>query len=156
MTKLYCANYTCVMSDRRSNEYHVFLSVVLTLAEYFCFESQRNDRSGSHIRCSGGGSRIFFRRGCSRLLLYFNTNKPHIFFLQNNSCIRKPQVISRGGGGVRTPCTLPLDPPPMLATFFSIKSCLIITFPFFFSVAYTFKNKLRAAVPVLCLNIKLC
>ena len=32
------------------------------------------------------------------------------FFLQNTSCIRKPQVIS-GGGGVRTPCTLPLDPP---------------------------------------------
>ena len=30
------------------------------------------------------------------------------FFLQNTSCIRKPQVIS---GGVRTPCTLPLDPP---------------------------------------------
>ena len=56
---------------------------------------------------SRGGSRIFFRRGCTRLLLCFNTNKPH-FFLQNTSCIRKPQVIS---GGVRTPCTLPLDPP---------------------------------------------
>ena len=54
-----------------------------------------------------GGSRIFFRRGCTCLLLYFNTNKPHIFFWQNTSCIRKPQVIS---GGVRTPCTLPLDP----------------------------------------------
>ena len=57
-----------------------------------------------------GGSRIFFRRGCSRLLLYFNTNKPHsflFFLLQNTSCIRKPQVIS--GGGVRTPCT-PLLP----------------------------------------------
>ena len=27
-----------------------------------------------HLR---GGSRIFFRRGCTRLLLYFNTNKPH-------------------------------------------------------------------------------
>ena len=26
-----------------------------------------------------GGSRIFFRRGCTRLLLYFNTNKPHSF-----------------------------------------------------------------------------
>ena len=26
-----------------------------------------------------GGSRIFFRRGCPRLLLYLNTNKPHIF-----------------------------------------------------------------------------
>ena len=31
-----------------------------------------------------------------------------VFFLQNTSCIRKPQVIS---GGVCTPCTLPLDPP---------------------------------------------
>ena len=28
-----------------------------------------------------GGSRIFVRRGCSRLLLYFNTNKPHSFLL---------------------------------------------------------------------------
>ena len=27
-----------------------------------------------------GGSRTFFRRGCTRLLLYFNTNKPHSFF----------------------------------------------------------------------------
>ena len=54
-----------------------------------------------------------FRRGCTRLLLYFNTNKPHsFFFLQNTSCIRKPQVIS-GRGGVRTPCTLPLDPPQL-------------------------------------------
>ena len=42
-------------------------------------------------------------------MLYFNTNKPHSFFWQNTSCIRKPQVIS--GGKVHTPCTLPLDPP---------------------------------------------
>ena len=48
--------------------------------------------------------------GCTRLLLYFNTNEPHsFFFLQNISCINKPQVISGRGG--RTPCTLPLDPP---------------------------------------------
>ena len=59
-----------------------------------------------------GGSRIFFRRVCTRLLLYFNTNKPHSFlFLQNTSCIRKPQVISGGEGGGHTPYTLPLDPP---------------------------------------------
>ena len=43
----------------------------------------------------------FFLGGCTRLLLYFNTNKPHsFFFLQNTSCIRKC-----------TPCTQPLDPP---------------------------------------------
>ena len=29
------------------------------------------------------GSRIFLRRGCTRLLLYFNTNKPHsVFFAE--------------------------------------------------------------------------
>ena len=56
-----------------------------------------------------GGSRIFFRRGCTRLLLYFNTNKPHsVFFLQNTSYIRKPQVISRRGAH-------PLHPPPRSA-----------------------------------------
>ena len=37
--------------------------------------------------------------------------------IQNASCIRMPQVISGGcggggwGGGLRTPCSLPLDPP---------------------------------------------
>ena len=54
----------------------------------------------------------FFRRWFTCLLLSSKTNKPHsfffFFFLQNTSCIRKPQVIS---GGVRTPCTLSLDPP---------------------------------------------
>ena len=48
----------------------------------------------------GGGALVF----CST-----STPVNHIvFFWQNTSCIRKPQVIS---GGVRTPCTLPLDPP---------------------------------------------
>ena len=42
-----------------------------------------------------------------------------VFFLQNTSCIRKPQVIS-GGGGVRTPCTLPLDPPLLLSFWVSV------------------------------------
>jgi len=44
-------------------------------------------------------------------MLYFNTNKPHsFFFLQNTSCIRKPQVISGGVGGAH-----PLHPPPRSA-----------------------------------------
>ena len=57
-----------------------------------------------------GGSRIFFRRGCTRLLLYFNTNKPHSFLF----FCRIPVVLENcrsSQGGVRTPCTLPLDPP---------------------------------------------
>ena len=45
-------------------------------------------------------------------MLYFNTHKPHSFFLQNPSCIRKPQVISRGGGGEAQP----LHPPPRSAS----------------------------------------
>ena len=54
-----------------------------------------------------GESRMFFRRGA---LISCSTSTPinHIVFLQNTSCIRKPQVISVG---VLTPCPLPLDPP---------------------------------------------
>ena len=54
-----------------------------------------------------GGSRIFFRRGCTRLLLYFNTNKPHSF-------CRIPVVLenrrSSQGGGAH-----PLHPTPRSA-----------------------------------------
>ena len=54
-----------------------------------------------------GGSRIFFSRGCTRLLLYFNTNKPQFF-------CRIPVLLenrrsSRGAGCV------PLHPPPRSA-----------------------------------------
>ena len=55
---------------------------------------------GAGLKPAGADPGFFFRRGCTRLLLYFNTNKPHgNFFLQNTSCIRKLQVISGGGGG---------------------------------------------------------
>ena len=57
-----------------------------------------------------GGSRIFFRRGCTRLLLYFNTNKPHSFFFCRIPVVLENRRSSREGGG-RTPCTFPLDPP---------------------------------------------
>ena len=56
-----------------------------------------------------GGSGIFFRKGCIRLLLYFNTNKPHSFFLAEYQLYWKTAGHLRGG--VRTPCTLPLDLP---------------------------------------------
>ena len=52
---------------------------------------------------------FFFLGGGALVSCSTSTPINHIvFFLQNTSSIRKPQVIS---GGVRTPCTLPLDPP---------------------------------------------
>ena len=63
-----------------------------------------------------GGSRIFFKRGCTRLLLYFNTNKPHSFFFFRRIPVVLENRRSSQRGGVRTPCTLPLDPPLMLIT----------------------------------------
>ena len=71
--------------------------VLYCLKRLGIFNISRHDR---------GGSRIFFRRGCTRLLLYFKANKPHSFFWQNTSCIRKPQVIS-GGGGCAPPAPSP-------------------------------------------------
>ena len=51
----------------------------------------------------------FFRRGCTRLLLYFSTNKPYFFFCRISVVIENRRVISRGGGGGSAQ---PLHPPP--------------------------------------------
>ena len=56
-----------------------------------------------------GGSRIFFRRGCTRLLLYFNTNKPDFFFFCRIPVVLGNRRSSRGGG-----CAS-LHPPPRSA-----------------------------------------
>ena len=71
-----------------------------------------------------GGSRIFLGGGA---LVSCSTSTPinHTVFLQNTSCIRKPQVIS---GGVRTPYTLPLDPP--LCNLSPSQRVFSILFPF--------------------------
>ena len=73
----------------------------------YCFYFRLIQTDKTHNR---GGSRIFFRGGGALVSCSTSTPMNHIvfFFWQNTSCIRKPQVIS---GGVRTPCTLPLDPP---------------------------------------------
>ena len=66
----------------------------------------------NHCGESRGGSRIFFRRGCTRLLFYFNTNKPHsflVFFAEYQ--LYQKTAGHLGVGGVCTPGTLPLDPP---------------------------------------------
>ena len=67
-------------------------------------EINRYDNSLCEIH--RGGSRIFFRRGCTRLLLYFNTNKPHRFFFCRIPNVLENRRSSRGGGGAH-----PLHPP---------------------------------------------
>ena len=57
-----------------------------------------------------GGSRIFFRRGYTRLLIYFNTNKPHSFFFCRIPVVLENRKSSQGGGGAH-----PLHPPPRSA-----------------------------------------
>ena len=57
-----------------------------------------------------GGSRIFSRRGSTRLLLYFNTNKPHSFFCRIPVVLENYCRSSRGEGGAH-----PLHPPPRSA-----------------------------------------
>ena len=59
----------------------------------------------------------FFRRGCTRLLLYFNTNKPNsfFFFFCRIPVVLENRSLSQEGGGVHTPCTLHLDAPLRLS-----------------------------------------
>ena len=74
---------------------------------FFAFAFLKEKRVPDHL-LRQGRIQIFFRRGCTRLFLYFNTNKPQFF-------CRIPVVLenrrSSQEGGVRTRCTLPLDPP---------------------------------------------
>ena len=70
-----------------------------------------------------GESRIFVRRGCtSKEWRHWQWAKK---FLKVNTYIRN--FIS-GGGGVRTPCTLPLDPPLIIidGLFLHLSRCLFL------------------------------
>ena len=67
-------------------------------------EINRYDNSLCEIH--RGGSRIFFGRGCTRLLLYFNTNKPHSFFCRIPVELENRRS-SQGGGGCASPAPSP-------------------------------------------------
>ena len=53
---------------------------------------------------------FFFRRGCTPLLLYFNTNKPHFFFCRIPVILENRRSSRGGGWGAH-----PLHPPPRSA-----------------------------------------
>ena len=72
------------------------------------------------MNCVVGADPGFFLGGGELVSCSTSTPINHIvFFLQNTSCIRKPQVIS---GGVRTPCTLHEIRPCVV---FSVFSCTL-------------------------------
>ena len=58
---------------------------------------------------SRDGHRIFLRRGCTTK--EWRSSLVTFVFLQNTSCIRKPQAISAGGGGVGVWGAHSLHPP---------------------------------------------
>ena len=93
----YCKiNYMCLIKIPQK---HAIKNVLNTVPQQLKSTMYPGADPGSFL---GGGALV----SCSA-----STPIIHIvFFLQNTSCIRKPQVIS-GRGGVHTPCTLPLDPP---------------------------------------------
>ena len=73
------------------------------------FVSQGTRFSYLRVLTVTGADPGFFLGGGTLVSCCTSTPRNHIvFFWQNTSCIRKPQVIS---GGVRTPCTLPLHLP---------------------------------------------
>ena len=107
---------------------YLYISLYENLFEngciYIYIYTKNNEKRKSSLllryafhRCCGssgiakqGRIQDFFRRGCTHLLLYTSTPINHtvLFFC------RIPVVLENrrsSQGGVRTPCTLPLDPP---------------------------------------------
>ena len=75
----------------------------------FSLRDSRASETRTHVNTGadpgfflGGGTLV----SCS---VYFNTNKPHSFFFCRIPVVLENRRSSQGG--VRTPCTLPLDPP---------------------------------------------
>ena len=69
------------------------------------------------------GSRIFLRRGCTRLLLYFNTNKPHSFFFCRIPVVLENRRSSQWG--CAPPAPSPLDPPLDKVAWFRTRRVLL-------------------------------
>ena len=67
-----------------------------------------DNRNVVGVLSTAGEVQNFFYEGVHSSLVYFNTNKPHSFFCRIPVALENRRSSQ---GGVRTPCTLPLDPP---------------------------------------------
>ena len=152
-------SFSCLDRSKTENSYYLISSTSSRSnaeadAKARAGNLQKNSTQHSHR----GGSRIFLSKGCTTkewrhwLVTWTNfrseyeeegfwpgnnimwkaenTYHTYLYILLNISCIRKPQVFSEGGR-VRTPCTLPLDPP--LSQQYLLFSALWIISAFFSS-----------------------
>ena len=87
---------------------------ILKSAPVFSKKTQNGDNNSvvltSFEMLAQGRIQDFFRRGCTRLLLYFNTNKPHSFFFGRIPVVLENRRSSQGRGGCAPP-----HPPPRSA-----------------------------------------
>ena len=86
------------------------IAVSFLLNQYIRSPALKKPMAHSVWGSEAGADPGFFLGGGALVSCSTSTPINHIvvFFSQNTSCIRKLQVVS---GGVRTPYTLPLDPP---------------------------------------------
>ena len=75
------------------------------LKDYSMRVKHQTDRLIKISGVAGADPGFFFRRGCTHLLLYFNTNKPHCFFFYRIPVVLEKRRSSQGG-------VHPLHPPP--------------------------------------------
>ena len=91
-----------------------FLIILMVKASFM--KRQKNEL------CGRGGSRIFFRRGWTCLLLYFNTNKPHSFSFCRIPVVLENRRSSREGRGCVPPAPSPSIRPCVV---FAVFSCTL-------------------------------
>ena len=97
-----------------------------------CLKLQKKGKRNIHK----GGSRIFVRRRFTRLLLYFNTNKPHSFFFCRIPVVLENRRSSRGEGGGAHPLHLPPRSAPDLVKLRCIRIPALHTLRFFSPIGF--------------------
>ena len=99
------ANFWLIRATFTLHCFITFQSVVNRSESRSCLRKGCTTRNYHSIN-SSTSSQVFLQHKLNAKFVRFFVCL-FVCFLQNTSCIRKPQDIS----GVRTPCTLPLHPP---------------------------------------------
>ena len=80
-------------------------------SRYWLFFTESRQNYLCCVLRNRGGSGIFFREGGALVSCSTSTPINHIVFFGRIPVVLENRRSSQGGGGLRTPCTLPLDLP---------------------------------------------